>query len=140
MSEDAYKQACLGKFTSILKWEQLDPFWQAISDSTNNWYVYETNAEVPTSSINRDELLTFLKQADSLLRERHQEDYCGIVYADDLQKPSIVKIYDPDNLGVVCGFSDNPPLPKWILSHMQPTSLARPEKSAPFWRKWLPDF
>lgn len=140
MDDDIYKQACLGKFTSILKWEDLDSFWESVSTSPSPWYIYETDGEVPTRPVTSELLDTFLQQADSLLRERHQEDYCGIVYTDNITAPSIVKIYDPDNLGVVCGFSDNPPLPKWILSHIQPTSLSRPGKAPPFWRKWLPDF
>ncbi|MCK7500047.1 MAG: hypothetical protein MZW92_64195 [Comamonadaceae bacterium] len=39
---------------------------------------------------------------DDLLRKEHREDYCGIVYADDLRPAdACVKIYDPNNLGVV---------------------------------------
>ena len=140
MNEDEYKQACLGKFTSILKWEDLDAFWRAIQASESPWYIYDTGQAPPGTVVDANELTTFLGHADTLLRERHEHDYCGIVYADNLEHPRMVKIYDPDNLGVVCGYSDNPPLPKWILSHIRPTSLARPEKSPPFWRKWLPDF
>jgi hypothetical protein len=35
----------------------------------------------------------------------------------------LVKIFDPHNLGVSCGFSDNPPLPGWILSKLAPIDL-----------------
>lgn len=137
---DIYKQTCLGKFTSILKWEALDNFWQAIRDSDAPWFIYDTSQQPPSSPVDNNELTSFLRHADILLRERHGHDYCGIVYADNIEQPEFVKIYNPDNLGVVCGFSDNPPLPKWILSHMQPSSLAQADKAPAFWRKWLPDF
>lgn len=140
MTTTAYKQACLGKFTSILKWEALDNFWQTIRDSNLPWYLYDTDLEPPVTSINKSELLAFLQRVDILLRERHKHDYCGIVYTDNISQPGLIKIYDPDNLGVSCGYSDNPPLPKWILSHLQPSSLARPAKPPPLWRKWLPGF
>ena len=140
MSSDEYRQACLGKFSSILKWEALAPFWERVRDSAEPWFIYETDHEPPQTVVDKQELAAFLQRADTLLRERHEHDYCGIVYADNIEQPSLVKIYDPDNLGVVCGFSDNPPLPKWILSHIPPTSLASPEKQPAFWRKWLPDF
>ncbi|MCG8047412.1 MAG: hypothetical protein N0E48_17590 [Candidatus Thiodiazotropha endolucinida] len=32
-------------------------------------------------------------------------------------------IYDPNNLGVSCGYSDNPPLPGWVLSKLPPIDL-----------------
>ena len=140
MSTDVFKQACLGKFTSILKWEDLPSFWEAVKASPGHWYIYDTNGEVPAGTCPADELPGFLSRADTLLKERHEHDYCGIVYADNIKQPTIVKIYDPDNLGVVCGYSDNPPLPKWILSHIQPTSLSRPEEKQPLWKKWLPGF
>ncbi|MDJ0873574.1 MAG: hypothetical protein QNJ87_17615, partial [Gammaproteobacteria bacterium] len=47
----------------------------------------------------------------------------GIVYADDLEKPSFVKIYDPNNLGMVCGYSEQPPLPGWVMSKLRPADL-----------------
>ena len=40
-----------------------------------------------------------------------------------LDEPRFVKIFDPNNLGVSCGFSDNPPLPGWVLSRLEPVDL-----------------
>ena len=65
----------------------------------------------------------FVDELDRLLRAEHAEDYCGIVYADSLERPEFVKIFDPNNLGVSCGFSENPPLPGWVLSKMKPVNL-----------------
>jgi len=45
------------------------------------------------------------------------------VYTDSKTDPSFVKIFDPNNLGVVCGFSDNPPLPGWVMSKIPPIEL-----------------
>ena len=64
----------------------------------------------------------------------HPHDYCGIVYADQLDAPSFVKIFDPNNLGVSCGFSDNPPLPGWILCRVPPEDL-KPDAPLPEGRK-----
>jgi hypothetical protein len=55
-----------------------------------------------------------------LLREEHREAYCGIVYADDLENPRLIKIYDPNKLGSSCGSSKNPPGPGWIMSRLPP--------------------
>jgi hypothetical protein len=73
---------------------------------------------------------------DQLLRADHQEDYCGIVYADDLASPSFIKVYDPHNLGVVCGFSDDPPLPGWVLSKLRPCDLPAARQPTDARRGW----
>ena len=113
-----------GSFTSALRWHQLDDLWQVLrNDVADDWYIYAIGSAVPVQTSTHDELLHFIDKIDHLLRTEHEEDYCGIVYADDLKKPSMVKIFDPHNLGVTCGYSDNPPLPGWILSKLAPVDL-----------------
>ena len=68
--------------------------------------------------------------------KEHEEDYCGIVYADDLQQPSFIKIYDPHNLGVSCGYSENPPLPGWIMSQIAPCDLPAAQALTGTRRRW----
>jgi hypothetical protein len=48
-----------------------------------------------------------------------------------------VKIYHPGNLGVVCGFSDQPTYPGWILSTMPPRDITLPPDThrSSWWRK-----
>jgi hypothetical protein len=113
-----------GSFSSILKWPQLDEFWQQLKNtSMQNWYIYAPGAVIPEEPASREELELFITEIDALLRKEHQEEYCGVVYVDDKQNPSFIKIYDPNNLGVVCGFSDNPPLPGWIMTTTKPLPL-----------------
>ena len=113
-----------GSFTSIFRWPHLDYFWSLLNEQADdNWYIYAVGEEPPIVPVTKDKLLSFIKEIDILLHKDHTEDYCGIVYADDKMSPSFIKIYDPNNLGVSCGFSDNPPLPGWILSKIQPVEL-----------------
>lgn len=113
-----------GSFTSMMRWPQLDEFWKLLTEEADNsWYIYAIGEEPPIKSSNKEKLLSFIKEIDILLHEDHTEDYCGIVYADNKAKPNFIKIYDPNNLGVSCGFSDNPPMPGWILSKIQPVEL-----------------
>jgi len=117
---DAYR----GSFTSMMRWPQLNEFWDLLTTQADeNWYIYAVGEAPPTSPTTKDKLLSFIKEIDILLRKDHTEDYCGIVYADDKKTPSFIKIFDPNNLGVSCGFSDNPPLPGWILSKLKPVEL-----------------
>jgi len=101
--------------------------------------VYAIGEKPPAETLSAADFLSFLEGVDKLLREEHEEDYCGIVYADDLKAPTMIKIYDPHNLGVVCGFSENPPLPGWVLSHMPPVDLQSdrplPNNRKRWWRR-----
>lgn len=121
---DPYLTAFRGKFSGILRWPQLDALWQSVQQqSGKQWYIYAVGETPPENPASPEQVDMFLTEVDKLLREEHEEDYCGIVYTDDSEDPSFIKIFDPNNLGVVCGFSDNPPLPGWILSTLPPIDL-----------------
>ena len=121
--ESEFLVAFKGSFTSALRWHQLDSLWEEIKRQPEGWYIYAIGHEPPDSISSADELLHFVAEVDALLRKEHDEDYCGIVYSDSPQQPAMVKIYDPHNLGVTCGYSDNPPLPGWVLSRIPPIDL-----------------
>ncbi len=122
--QNSYLQAFKGSFVSTLRWHQLDALWQVLkADADGGWYIYAIGEPPPTSAAPADSLLKFIASIDLLLREEHKENYCGIVYADSLEQPGFIKIYDPNNLGVSCGYSDNPPLPGWVLSKLPPVDL-----------------
>jgi len=126
-----------GSFTSMMRWPQLDEFWDRLSQQADdNWYIYAVGEQPPETSVTKEKLLSFVREIDVLLHKDHTEDYCGIVYADDKTKPTFIKIYDPNNLGVSCGFSDNPPLPGWILSKIQPVELESALNPANNRRRW----
>jgi len=130
-----------GGFTNMLRWHQLDALWAAIRrHSAKGWYLYQVGETPPAEPSDAQDLDRFLAEIDALLRREHDEDYCGIVYADDREDPNFVKIYDPHNLGSVCGSSGAPPpLPGWILSTCPPvdlpTALPAPGNRRRWWRR-----
>ncbi|NEX23120.1 hypothetical protein G3480_22945 [Thiorhodococcus mannitoliphagus] len=137
---DPFLQAFRGSFTSALRWPQLDALWvQLRARADAGWYLYAVGEPPPHQPAERDQVLAFVTEIDALLRAEHDEDYCGIVYADDLGVPTLVKIYDPNNLGVSCGFSDNPPLPGWVMSLLPPCDLPAtrpaPKGRQRWWRR-----
>jgi len=124
-SLDPFYEKFKSSFTSCMRWDDLSSFWEVLKQHAqlDNWYIYAIGEHVPDLPVSSEELLHFITEIDSLLRKDHDEDYCGIVYADDKAAPTYIKIYDPNNLGVSCGFSNNPPLPGWILSIIPPKTL-----------------
>jgi hypothetical protein len=136
-SEQRYLQLSRGSFTSALRWPQLDALWERVRERAgDDWYIYAVGESPPGEPADAARVETFLTEIDKLLREEHKEDYCGIVYADDLQMPSFIKIYDPHNLGVSCGYSDNPPLPGWIMSLIPPVDLPATQVVTKKRRRW----
>lgn len=136
--EDRFLTAYRGKFTSALRWEQLTRLWENLrQQGDKSWYIYTVGEGPPTSPATAAQVAAFIADIDALLRRDHDEDYCGIVYADDLDDPRFVKIYDPHNLGSVCGPSGAPPpLPGWILSTIAPEDLQEPVSLPDGRRSW----
>lgn len=113
-----------GTFYGVLRWHHLDEFWEVLKAKADEpWFIYAVGEEPPVETVSGEAVITFIAEVDKLLRQEHDEDYCGIVYADDKQNPAFIKIFDPNNLGVACGSSDFPPLPGWIVSKMAPINL-----------------
>lgn len=117
-----FNSAFYGTFYSLMSWKQLTEFWSRV-DPGAGWHLYAIGEPVPLTPASGEAVSHFVREIDDLLRRDHQEDYCAIVYADNLDHPTLIKIYDPNNLGVSCGSSKNPPLPGWVMSIMQPTEM-----------------
>jgi hypothetical protein len=137
---DPYFRAFRGSFSGVLYWPDLDEFWVNLrAQKIKQWFIYPVGEPPPQQPVTPEQFETFIAEIDQLLRHEHKEDYCGVVYADDRQEPTFVKIYDPNNLGVVCGFSENPPLPGWILSNLRPIDLPQalipPNNRRRWWQK-----
>ena len=138
--EDVYLTAYKGNFTSTMRWHDLDTFWRVLkAHADDQWYIYAVGEVVPDAMVGKTHFLNFIDKIDVLLHKEHDEDYCGIVYVDNKENPGFVKIFDPNNLGVSCGFSENPPLPGWILSRIQPieleTALNPPKNRQRWWQQ-----
>jgi len=132
-----FEQLYEGRLWSLLSWQQLTDFWARI-DRGAGWYLYAVGEPLPAAPATAEEVGRFIAETDALLRKEHLHDYCGIVYADDLEAPRMVKIYDPNHLGVSCGSSKHPPPPGWVMSRMPPVELRRagplPESRKRWWR------
>jgi len=121
-AQDAFQRQMSGLLYSLLKWDQLSEFWTKV-DKDAGWFLYAVGEAVPIAPATPAQVEIFIVEVDALLRRDHRESYCGIVYADNLDNPSFIKIYDPNHLGVSCGSSKNVTLPGWIMSQATPVEL-----------------
>lgn len=138
MSTEFYNQF-RGKFTGILRWPEFEAFMALLArENASDWYIYRIGESPPTEAATTEQWQQFLSKTAEYIRQNHKEDYCGVIYVDDRAHPTMVKIFDPNNLGVVCGFSDHPPLPGWVLSRIPPIDLvaATAPKVESWWKRW----
>ncbi len=112
-----------GTLYGVLRWEDWDNLLSLLkSDRRKEWYLSAAGCEPPVSTLPPPALGIFLDEVNALLRNDHIEDYLGIVYADSLESPTLIKIYDPNNLGSACGSAGYKVQPGWVLSLDAPTS------------------
>jgi hypothetical protein len=136
--QQSYDALYHGLLYSLMSWKQLDEFWARI-DRGAGWHLYAVGEVPPETPSPAETIDRFIRAIDALLKKEHRESYCGIVYADDIQAPSLIKIYDPGHLGSGCGTGKNPPLPGWIMSRQRPSELQPkfvPENRKRWWREF----
>lgn len=136
----SYVRNYMGSFYGILRWPQLDELWRWLGEHGDNWYLYATDEEAPTSPQSANELATQIQVIDAYLHQTHNADYCGVVYVDQLQEPQYIKVYNPKGMGSSCSMSEIPPLPKWIISREKPVDLHpllhAEEVKRHWWKVW----
>jgi len=126
-----------GGFTGILHWHQLDTLWERLrGDADGAWYVYAIGEPPPDQPAKVGQLDLFIAEIDKLLRAEHHHDYCGVVYADRMDAPGLVKIFDPNHLGSSCGSSGTRVLPGWVLSRHPPVDLRAAMAPTRSRRRW----
>jgi len=134
---DNFITAFNGKFTGILRWPQVDDLWPKLKkERENGWYLYAVGEVPPTELTSGEEIVSFIDELDLLLRQEHDEDYCGIVYVDDIENPQFIKVFDPNNIGTSCSMAIKGPLPGWIISKLPPINLAEAMKPTASRRRW----
>lgn len=139
MSSNDFQRLYTDRLWSVMGWDQLEAFWRRI-DPGAGWYLVApgVDRDAPAASAPADAatVAEFILRIDALLREEHRESYCGIVYADDLENPRLIKIYDPNKLGSSCGSSKNPPGPGWVMSQLPPVGLGEEIPAPAGRRRW----
>lgn len=129
-----FNERLKGKFAGIMQWQQLDELWGRVK--TGVWYFYQVGEKLPTAALSGDELARRLDALGELLRREHDYSYCGIVYADDVENPTLIKVYDPGHMGSSCSHNATPSPPGWLFSIEPPTRIERHAPTPANRRRW----
>lgn len=120
---DNFSERMNGRFYGVLQWKDLDALWARVRAAPEGWYAALTGETPPAAPMLPAELDKFITEIDALLHKEHHYDYCGVVYVDEPGEPTILKIFDPYNMGSGCRVGGEPIPPLWVLSRIQPTLL-----------------
>ena len=130
-----------GPFRGMLHWTDLDILWAAVRAKPEGWYISMVGEEPVPQTMTVGALNDFITEVDALLRREHDCTHCGIVYADDMEHPTLIKIHDPGSVGSSC--SSTPVPPRWMLSRMPPSLIADaaplPGNRRRWWQKLFGD-
>ncbi len=129
---EAFHARLKGTFSGILQWQQLDELWARVKPGL--WFFYQVGEDVPEEALGGGELAARIDALNRLLHSEHDYHYCGIVYADDVEQPTLIKVYDPGNMGSSCSRDTTPSPPGWILS-TEPPALIETHAPTPNNRK-----
>ena len=115
----------------ILDWNNLDQIWQHILQADSaGWHLYRPDNSRSGIINNQSELQPIIESLSKYLRHSHPRDYCGIVFADSVTKPSLVRVFDPKYLTSMCNIYGNTPAPDWVFSKMNSKQLIASNKAS----------
>ena len=114
-----------GHLKGLLQWRQFDELWARLRARPEGWFVRDfSRRDIPGEPLSAEEFLAFLDETEAFLRRRHREDYCGFIYLDDIENPSLIKVFDPRKMGTSCSCGTDPVPPRWTISRLKPELAA----------------
>ena len=136
LPDTPYWRAYGGRFAGLPTWVAFDAFWARFEAAGGVWYVFDPSGDAPDTP--ETDATGALDEARTCVEQVRNRGFCGAVFADDLDAPTFVKVFDPYRMGGVCGGSGERVLPKWIFSRIAPDALPplpdAPEKKGLFAR------
>ena len=110
----------LGHSTGLLTWPDIDTFWETLARNPSGWFVYDLSSTPPKTPLPEAGFPRFLDTAKTLVNTRRELSHSGAVYTNNRATPTLVKIFDPSNMGTSCGGGHALVLPRYILSKIPP--------------------
>lgn len=136
LPDTAFWRAYGGKFAGLPTWAAFDAFWARFEAAGGDWYVFDPSGNAPRAP--EPDLAAARAEARGCVEQVRARGFCGAVFADNLEAPTFVKVFDPYRMGGVCGGSGERVLPRWIFSRTAPDALPllpnEPEKTGFFAR------
>ncbi len=135
MENNNFIEKFQSKYIGIMNWDDFEDFWLKLKQNAHNWFYYDTELAVPSEAVVN--ISAKLDVIYNTIKDLHKERYCGLVYVDCLQNPLFIKIFHPHNLGRACGSSEEPPLPRWLISKIAPVDMVKQINKPSIKKNWI---
>ncbi len=123
------------RYQGIMHWDNFEDFWAKLKKNSQNWFYYDTKLQHPDKITAN--IANKLEEIYNIIKDLHKERYCGLIYVDCLDSPEFVKIFHPQDLGKSCGSSENPPLPRWLISKIAPIDIVKKLNNPDAKKHWI---
>ncbi|WP_124948202.1 hypothetical protein [Sulfurirhabdus autotrophica] len=125
---NTFTETLNGTLYGVMSWVQWETLQATmLKNRKDGWYVYYVGEKIPVHKQSNEGFAHILGEINQLLRRDHDESYLGIIYTDHFDAPTLIEIYDPNNLGAYCGSSGKVIPPGWIISKMPPEVVIAPQ-------------
>ncbi len=111
----------------LLAWEDVAAVFARVVMERSGWWIYDTQESVPAEPEDPGRLAERVGEIEAFLRRYQKADYCGFVYVDDKDAPSLIKVFDPRNASS-CSLGS--PQPAFTVSRLKPEKLPFEEADA----------
>lgn len=135
LPDTEFWNAYQGRFQGILTWPAFDRLWALLEAAPEGWHVFELAGSAPDAPVDAQAFRAVLAEASEMYAIARKSSLCGTVYVDDPAAPQFLKVFDPANMGAVCGDSGQRTLPRWTFTKLRPDPL--PEAAPQAGRKGL---
>ncbi len=116
----AFRDRFYGRFAGLLAWEDVAAVFARVIAVPSGWWIYDTREPLPTLPEDAGRLAQRVGEIEGFLRRHQRADYCGFVYVDDKEAPTLIKVFDPRNASS-CSLGS--PVPVYTLSRLKPSTL-----------------
>jgi len=130
LPDTAFWRVFDGPMKGVLDWARYDAFMERFGASEGEWFVFDLEDAVPAAPVSGEDFSSALTEANALIRAVKNRPWLGAIYADDLETPTYIKVFDPALLGGSCSMPGSKMLPRWIISRMKPDPLKMPTPEA----------
>jgi TusA-related sulfurtransferase len=136
-SSDRPIEVIRGTLAGIIDWQVLDQIFSIIQNSNDaKWRLYSNETPMPGVTDakvvdTRGGVASSLTALNAYLRQAHPRNYCGLVFTDSLNEPTLLRVFDPKFVTSMCNIYGNTPEPGWVISTMDAAQLAASQQSSP---------
>ncbi|HHS94340.1 MAG TPA: hypothetical protein ENK63_03235 [Rhodobacterales bacterium] len=125
LPDTAFWRAYQAPAKGLLRWDEADALLVLLAGAGGGWYVFDLHAAPPTTP--SDDITATLEAVREMYAPVRDRSYCGTIYVDDPEAPTLVKFFDPYQMGATCGSSGERTLPRYVFSRIKPDPLPEPE-------------